>query len=116
MATRSEGARQRAMKVRDAARYIACGRTKLKELIASGAFAGAYKNGRDHIVPVADLDAYVDAQAAAARAARSKAPFLAPPPASLISDASSHSTASTGVPRSVVNGPHPHGSRKRPTP
>jgi Helix-turn-helix domain len=75
MATRSEGARQRAMKARDAARYIGCGRTKLKQLIASGAFAGAFKLGRDHVLPVADLDAFVDAQAAAARAARSKAPL-----------------------------------------
>jgi Helix-turn-helix domain len=62
------------MKARDAARYIGCGRTKLKQLIASGAFAGAFKLGRDHVLPVADLDAFVDAQAAAARAARSKAP------------------------------------------
>ena len=62
------------MKARDAGKYIGVGRTKLKALIASGAFPGAYKNGRDHIVPVADLDAFVDEQAAAARAARLKAP------------------------------------------
>jgi hypothetical protein len=92
MAAKSEGARPRAMKARDAGKYIGVGRTKLKELIASGAFPGAYKNGRDHIVPVSDLDAFVDAQAAAARAARSKAPFVGPAPgAPLISDASSHS-------------------------
>ena len=63
--------RPRALKARDAGKYIGVGRTKLKELIASGAFPGAYKIGRDHVVPVADLDAFVDAQAAAARAARS---------------------------------------------
>jgi hypothetical protein len=45
-------------------------------LIAGGygiyiwAFPGAYKIGRDHVVPVVDLDAFVDAQAAAARALR----------------------------------------------
>jgi predicted DNA-binding transcriptional regulator AlpA len=112
MSTKSEGARQRAIKARGAARYIGCGRTKLKELIASGAFPGAFKLGRDHVLPVEDLDAFVDAQAAAARAARSKAPFVEPPPAPLIADAWSHSTASTGVPPSEADGPHPHGSRK----
>ena len=74
MSTKIEGVRPRAMKARDAGKYIGVGRTKLKELIASGAFPGAYKNGRDHIVPIADLDAFVDEQAAAARAARSEAP------------------------------------------
>jgi Helix-turn-helix domain len=60
--------RPRALKARDAGKYIGVGRTKLKELIASGAFPGAYRIGRDHVVPVVDLDAFVDAQAAAARA------------------------------------------------
>jgi hypothetical protein len=106
MATRSEGARPRAMKAREAGRYIGVGRTKLKELIASGAFPGAYKNGRDHVVPVADLDAYVDAQAAAARAARSKAPFVKRTPTPLTSDALSHSTTSTGVPPSEAHASH----------
>jgi hypothetical protein len=77
------------MKARDAGKYIGVGRTKLKQLIASGGFPGAYKNGRDHIVPVADLDAFVDAQAAAARAARSQASSVRTGPGSLISDTSS---------------------------
>jgi hypothetical protein len=105
------------MKARDAGKYIGVGRTKLKELIASGAFAGAYKNGRDHVVPVADLDAYVDAQAAAARAARlavgtaaaaraarSEAPFVVPAP--LPSDLSSHSAASIGAPPPEAHDPN----------
>lgn len=107
MGTRSEGARPRAMKARDAARHIGCGRTKLKELIASGAFPGAFKLGRDHVVPVADLDAFVDAQAAAARAARSQAPFVEPAAgAPLISDTSSHSATSIGVPPGEAHGPN----------
>jgi predicted DNA-binding transcriptional regulator AlpA len=110
MLTRGEGVRQRAMKVRDAARYIGRGRTKLKQLIASGAFPGAFKLGRDHVLPVADLDAFVDAQAAAARAARSKAPFVEPTPAPLITEAFSHSTAS---PPSEADAPRHHGFRKR---
>jgi hypothetical protein len=102
----AEGVRPRAMKARDAGKYIGVGRTKLKELIASGAFSGSYKIGRDHVVPVADLDAFVDAQAAAARAARSKAPFVRPAPgAPLISDASSHSGASIAAPPGEVYGP-----------
>jgi hypothetical protein len=116
MTTTREGARPRAMKARDAARYIACGRTKLKQLIASGAFPGAYKNGRDHVVPVGDLDAYVDAQAAAARATRSNAPFVEPPPSPLISDALSHSTASTGLPPREAQPPHASKSPVRATP
>ena len=55
MSTKIEGVRPRAMKARDAGKYIGVGRG-------------------DHIVPIADLDAFVDAQAAAARAARSEAP------------------------------------------
>ena len=50
MSTKIEGVRPRAMKARDAGKYIGVGR-------------------RDHIVPIADLDAFVDEQAAAARAA-----------------------------------------------
>jgi hypothetical protein len=91
MVARTEGARPRAMKARDAGKYIGVGRTKLKQLIASGAFPGAYKIGRDHVLPVSDLDAFVDAQAAAARAARSAA-------GAPLTDTSSHSTSSTGVP------------------
>jgi hypothetical protein len=92
MSARGEGARPRAMKARDAARYIGCGRTKLKQLIASGAFPGAFRLGRDHVLPVADLDAFVDGQAAAARRARSKAPLVEPTP---------------GVPPREADGQHP---------
>jgi predicted DNA-binding transcriptional regulator AlpA len=92
--------RPRAMKARDAGKYIGVGRTKLKQLIASGAFPGTYKIGRDHVLPVSDLDAFVDAQAAAARAVRSKAPFVRP------AAASSQSAPSTGVPPGETQGPN----------
>jgi predicted DNA-binding transcriptional regulator AlpA len=83
--------RPRAMKARDAGKYIGVGRTKLKQLIASGAFPGTYKIGRDHVLPVSDLDAFVDAQAAAARAVRSAA-------GAPLTDTSCHSASSIGAP------------------
>jgi hypothetical protein len=87
------------MKARDAGKYIGVGRTKIKQLIASGAFPGAYKIGRDHVLPVSDLDAFVDAQAAAARAVRSAA-------GAPLTDTSCHSASSIGVPPFDAHGPN----------
>jgi excisionase family DNA binding protein len=65
--------RPRFKKVRQAAEYLGIGRTSLKDLISAGAFPGACKIGSHHLIPVEDLDAYVERLIAAARADRGRA-------------------------------------------